>query len=207
MKDKKDLHYLRKLNHSIPGVLIFLALALDIIKIESMTKFIIVSYLLISFIEIFRLTHKPFNLFFCKNFFFLLREKELDKPTTTTFYLLSLSIIILFFPIEIFYIALLTLSIGDPLASIIGIQNKDNKNNYKFKNRKSLYGTLALTSVAFFFSVCVLPFYGYKFTNIMNFAIIYSVLLFIMEATVEHLDDNLYIPLLVIPSFFLLFIS
>ena len=204
MKDKKDLHYWRKLNHSLPGLIIFILLFFNIIEQEIMSKLIFFLYILISFLEIFRLTHKPFNEFFCKKFSFLLRNNEETKPTTTTFYLLSLSIIILFFPIEIFYISLMTLSLGDPLASIIGLKNKYNKNNYKFKNNKSLYGSITLSTVGLIFSMVFLIYFNHNFQSSFNFAIIYAINLFLMETITEHLDDNLYIPLLTIPSYILI---
>lgn len=206
MKEKKDLHYLRKLNHAIPGLIVFLLLIFNIVNADFLGKLILSAYLIISFLEIFRLTHEPFNQFFCSNLKFLLRNNEKEKPTTTTFYLLSLSISILFFPIEIFYIALLTLSFGDPLASIIGLKNKDNKNNIIFKNNKSLYGSLTLAITGFLFSLIFLTTFGYNFQSVFNFAIIYAINLFLMEIFVEHLDDNLYIPLLVIPSYLLILI-
>ena len=206
MKEKKDLHYLRKLNHSIPGLIIFLLLIFNIISQSSISKIILSFYLIISFFEIFRLTHPPFNQKFYKYFKFLLRNNEKEKPTTTTFYLLSLSIVSLFFPLEIFFIALLTLSFGDPLASIIGLKNKDNKNNYIFENNKSVYGSITLSTVGFIFSIIFLLIYNYNFQTSFNFAIIYSINLFLMESLTKHLDDNLYIPLLVIPSFILILI-
>lgn len=206
MNNKSDIHYLRKLNHSIPGLVIFILIFFNLIPIELMKYMIFAFYLIISFVEIFRLTHPPFNDIFCKYLYFLLRNKEKKQPTTTTFYLLSLSILLLFTPIENFYIGLMTLAIGDPLASIIGIKNKDNINNYKFPNNKSLYGSLMLSFTGLLFSIIFLVSYSYDFQKVLNYAVIYAINLFLLESFVKHLDDNLYIPLLTIVSYLLIII-
>jgi len=63
-----------------------------------------------------------------------------------------------------------------------------------------------LSFTGLLFSIIFLVSYSYDFQQVLNYAIIYAINLFLLESFVKHLDDNLYIPLLTIVSYLLIII-
>jgi len=205
MKNNSDFHILRKANHMLPGIALVAITAMNLLSIELLKKVLFALYLTISFIEIYRLSNDNVNKWICKHFNFLLRDNEVKQPTTTTFYLLSLNLLYYYFPIEVVYVGVLVLSIGDPLASIVGIYYKDRTKNIKFKNNKSLYGSLALAIVGFVVNIIIFYLYSYDLYQTLSMSVIVGLLLFLSEIFIWNIDDNLYIPMIPAVIYLILF--
>lgn len=140
IKEKKDLHLMRKLWHCLPG----LALA-GIVYTKLIPTFVLVillglGFLAVSFVELLRLNHKQFNTWTIKFSKHIIRKEELKQISGVPYYLGSCFLVLLIFNTHIATLSILYLALGDPFASIMGI--KYGEGSHKFSNGKSIVGTL-----------------------------------------------------------------
>lgn len=134
-------------------------------------------------IELLRLYNPKFKRGFFKAVGFMLREHEQNNFSGATFLMVASVVCIAFFPVNITFVAISFLAIGDTLAAIIGINYGKRK---LLNTKKSLEGSLAcfISTFAFalFFVHPVIAFWGALSTTVAEF---YP----------SMLDDNIKIPL------------
>lgn len=195
LKKRSDLHLARKFWHMIPGLIISLIIFFEPINLFLFTLILGVSGLMVGFFEILRLRNDQVNLLAIKTAKIVMRKEELREISGTPYYLLSSFIVLLFFPKEIAILSILYLAIGDPIASIFGI--KFGKDSYRFKNGKSVVGTIASVS----FCMVITLFLGLFFN--WNTSQLYTISLFgglaggLSETfNIEDINDNFTIPLI-----------
>lgn len=157
-----------------------------------------------------RLSHKGFGEFYWKVFGKLMKEKEKNRLNGTLPYMLSNAFVVLFFPPEIAFLAIMYLLIGDPSAAFFGSKF----GGYRFYNGKSLVGVVSfIFSTLIFGTLLTYMFYLVKPTSgfaliqnsqlqmhIIAMIAIGSVTAGLTEFFSGHawkgmLDDNLTIPL------------
>ncbi|AMM39825.1 dolichol kinase [Candidatus Desulfofervidus auxilii] len=137
------------LGNAIPIIYYFSSLSS---KKAAFIMFII--FLCVFVLDVLRLIYHPFNHWFLNHFGILVKEKEKHAITGSTYYFLAISITIFFFPKNIATCAILYLTLGDPIAAIVG--------HYLpltpiFK-QKTLGGSLANFFTCLIIGVCFFPF-------------------------------------------------
>jgi dolichol kinase len=118
---------------------------------------------------------------------FLLREEEVNNITGSSYFLASCLLTVVAFPKNVAALAILFLSLGDPVATIVGV--------WKGENRlwgKTLEGDVAC------FVVCVLA--GFSVSACLQeppliIAIVGAVFAAIIQALPIKINDNLTIPI------------
>ncbi len=134
--------------------------------------------------EFLRFYNPTFKKYFLKSVGHLMRNHELENVSGATYLMVASVVCIAFFPVDITFVAIASLAIGDTLAAIVGL----NFGNRKFKgSKKSLEGTLACFVGTFIFAIFwvhpVIAFWG-------------AVATAIAEVYPHNWDDNMKIPLI-----------
>ncbi|MEM7184872.1 MAG: dolichol kinase [Spirochaetota bacterium] len=100
----------------------------------------IAAFLLILIVtDTLRLKNKAFGEFYWKVFGKMMKEKEKERLNGTLPYMLSNAFVVLLFPPEIAFLAIMYLLIGDPSAAFFGSKF----GSYRFYNGKSLVGVVS----------------------------------------------------------------
>ena len=145
--------WLRKLWHllgnAIPVIYYFSSLS------SKKAAFIIfVIFLCVFALDTLRFLYRPFNNWFLNHFGILVKEKEKHGITGSTYYFLAISITIFFFPKDIATCAIFYLTLGDPIAAIVG--------HYlpitRIFKQKTLGGSLANFFTCLIIGFCFFPF-------------------------------------------------
>lgn len=187
----------RKLTHL--GALIIPIGYYFVVKSLLLTVLILLPVTLICIIiDNLRMRHQAIRKPFLQIFGPLLREQEVDTLTGASYLLASSILTIAIFPKMIAFFAISYLTVGDAVASIIGIKWGKRK---IFGTEKTLEGFLG-----FFISCTVygLIFYYSYFRNLYNSnpenllitIIIGALAAAIIEAVDLHINDNITIPIL-----------
>jgi len=196
IKDKTDLHLLRKLWHALPGLaIVFLIQSpyFELWKIEEiLSKVVIFSFVM----EFLRLKNETLNNAIVKIFGPILRKEEVNNFSGLTSYLLGVSFSIIFFSKDISSLSILILSFCDPVASICGVLGKDHKVNHKFENKKSLFGLLGFILTALVISIIFGMFFmSLTFPQAFTLGTLLGVSCGFVELfPVGKINDNLSIP-------------
>jgi dolichol kinase len=149
---------------------------------------LITTALVVSF-ELLRFKAPAINKLITKKFSYILKKRETNEITGTTYYLISSLLAILFFDKDIAILAILFLVFGDAAASIIGTSLK----SMKIWN-KSLLGSISM------FTACLII--GFIFNKLTTLQIITGSFsatiaeLLPIDTIKPRLDDNLTIPLI-----------
>lgn len=122
---------------------------------------------------------------------FLLRAEEQIKESSALPYIMGLLLTIITFPKTVAILAIYTLCIGDPLAAIVGITI----GKHKIRPNKTLEGSLAFMTTAFFCTLFVLMHDGILFWASLQVALLTAIFGAILELFPLRIDDNLTIPL------------
>lgn len=77
-------------------------------------------FLCVAILDTLRLVYAPFNHWFLTHFGMLVKEKEKHTLTGSTYYFLAISLTLFFFPKKIATCAIFYLTLGDPIAAIVG---------------------------------------------------------------------------------------
>ena len=193
IKQKKDLHILRKIWHMIPGVSLVIFIYYRPIPLYLITILLGVAFLTVAFIELLRLNYRQFNKLTIKFSRHIIRREELKQISGVPYYVGACFLVLLFFNVHIASLSILYLAFGDPLASFFGI--KFGEGSYKFKNGKSLIGTLAGITV------CMITTMVYGTILNWDVSLIYPLAFYgglaggLSETFVlEDINDNLFIP-------------
>jgi len=150
---------------------------------KSTTVFILLCLLILLItIEQVRKKFPSVNVLFIRYFGFMMRQKERDKVSGATYFLIGTLLVIALFPKNIAVAAIFYLSYGDTMAAMIGI----NFGKIKFMD-KTLEGSLAC------FFTCFIT--GLFFFNPM-IALFGAVCATVSELLPLPVNDNITIPLL-----------
>jgi diacylglycerol kinase (CTP) len=190
LKSKSDIHLARKLWH-FTGVVLIAVLYHNLSRQEAIVALIAAATLSLV-VDLIRLRSPKVNEIVMSSFRWIVRDCEKDRFAGTTYLLIGVLIIVVFFPVSIVKLSLLFLALADPTASYFGVRyGRD-----KLFGEKSLQGTMA----AFF--VCTLVSAGYFFmTNMMvERILLVSLLAGISGALAEaipigKIDDNFLLPI------------
>lgn len=123
----------------------------------------------------------------------LMRDTEAVAIAGTTWLIVGVLAIVLFFPRPIVLLSLLFLAFADPIASLVGIlYGKD-----KIFGRKSLQGTLAGFAVCTFLSLAFFSSLGIMTDRLLLVSLIAGAIGSLAEAIpLAGLDDNFVMPIL-----------
>lgn len=197
IRDKQDLHLVRRFQHVMSGVIIvYLSKYLD--NIILIQFFMFLALLIMVSAEVSRRYYENINKWMANSFSTFLRKEELldKKPITSMFFILGTFLSFILFKYEIACLAILTLSFGDPFASIIGIKF----GRFKLYGEKSLVGNLACGLLCGVVNAIYLTYFAtnielQNFTNINKFVIglITGSLSELLPSTIFY-DDNASIP-------------
>ncbi len=189
-KNRSDVHWARKIWHIITVFAMFLTYQFTSHSV-SLIILAIGCALFIPF-DLFRLKYPQLNQFAMTILGPLMRKSEVNHLAGTTYLLMGVGVIILFFSKPIVALSLLFLAFADPLASYVGIRyGKD-----KLMGNKSVQGFLMAFFICFVLSFLFLS--GYEL--FLSRRLIISVLCGFVGALAElvpiaKLDDNLTMPI------------
>lgn len=191
IKALADVHIERKLTHFI-GIL-------GMVIVHSLCPQWLCWVILLSvslplvFLDFLRLRNQKLNQLMPKLFGLIMRRRELNHITGTTYLFLGTYIILFFFPHDVVSLSLLFLACADPLASYVGIKY----GSIKILGKKTFEGTLAAFLVCTFISLI----YYHQKNLMMDHWLVVSLLSGIIGAVTElvplaKIDDNFTQPVL-----------
>ena len=143
------------------------------------------------FMDALRLSWPKLNAMTVSAFKQYMRKKEVNRPNSMSYYLLSVFLVCWIFPKGVAVLSILFLGIGDPVASIVGIQ----WGRHKISSRFSLEGSLAFFAACFLITLLypqIVPSYQ---GNLWLFASLGGLIGMTSEWISDRLDDNFVIPL------------
>lgn len=191
LKRHHDVHLTRKLWHFF-GVLVVAVCYHNLSRAESIQWLLILGSICIA-LDVLRLLNPHVNKWAIKIMRPFMREHEKERLAGTTYLIVGVFVIVLFFDPLIVKLSLLFLALADPVASYFGIlYGKD-----KLFGRKSLQGSFAAFITCFLISF----FYFYSKELMLDRLFIASILGGLAGAVAEaapvgRLDDNLVLPVL-----------
>lgn len=189
LKRKSDLHLSRKAWHMIS---VFLMFATYTMTSDAVSGFILLFSILVFVpMDLFRHRFPKMNDALVQIFNPIMRQYELNKLAGTTYLLLGVGVIVIFFSRPVVSLALLFLAFADPIASFVGIRyGKD-----KIFGHKSIQGFFAAYVVCTLATLIYLSFFEFS----VGRWIVVSLISGIIGATSElipvgKLDDNFTLP-------------
>lgn len=191
---RNDLHLARKIWHAVTGSLMA---GIYYIGLPKPVSIAVLGLLLATclFMEVRRLRDPELNETLIRFLGPFMRRSEVTSVSGVPFYLISALLAVAIFPKPIAVVSILLLAWGDPIASIAGITLGDK--TYRFKNGKSLAGTLAAVVACFFityFFMSTLPDLGFHERLIL--ALVGGVSGGTAELFPLEVDDNFAIPMI-----------
>jgi len=147
-------------------------------------------------LEIIRFSIPKLNKKACEKLKFIMKEKEKNKISTTTLFLISAFLTILFFQKQLAILAIFFFVFGDSLAEIIGIKY----GKIKLTKDKNLEGTLACLISCLIIGIIFVYFFKFNLIMVSAGALTTTILSIIPI----KIDDNLTMPFIssLIMSFF-----
>ncbi len=191
LKQHHDVHLARKIWHFL-GV-IFIAVCYHNLERSEAIRFLMIFGTLCISIDLLRLSNQRINEWAIRILRPIMRDSEKNKLAGTTYLIVGVFVIVLFFDPLIVKLSLLFLAFADPIASYFGIRyGRD-----KIFGRKSLQGSLA----AFITCLIISLVYFYSKNLMLDRLFIVSILAALAGAVAEavpvgRLDDNLLLPVL-----------
>ena len=198
IKERKDLHLLRKIGHIVPGLVFFIAYWFFEDYRSFIESWIMKIFIIATFFDFLRLRIPKLNLAIIKVFSGFLRKDELGANSGMPSYLAGLAILSAFFPTKVIVLSVAYLSFCDPFASLGGLYFKDNEHNIKFKNGKSLFGFFSSFIVGLLITIIIgIILFNWSFTTTFTIGVLASLLVSYVESfPLEGLNDNILVPLL-----------
>ncbi len=194
IKEKKDLHLLRKIWHCLPGLALCCVIHYKIIPLYLTILLLGLTFIVVSFIELLRLNHRKFNTWTIKFSKHIIRREELKEISGVPFYLGSCFLVLLIFNTHIAILSILYLAFGDPFASLMGI--KYGSGSYKFSNGKSIIGTLGGITICMVVTMIYGLIVGWELQTIFTLSFFGGLAGGLSETfAVDDINDNLFIPL------------
>lgn len=194
---RHDYHLPRRIFHLVAGIgVISLALWLQkkplILIVSSALCFVFVAF------EYLRLKWQALNRLTNRGFQSLLREGEDRSVSGMPFYAFGVFISFVVFPVPIALLAVLYLSLGDPVASVVGCYFRRAKKSIALLPGKSLQGSLACALVCcigtFVLAPRLLEIERWSGEGLM-LAFVGGAIAALAELMPLRTDDNLSIPL------------
>jgi len=173
----------RRVFHAANGTLT--VLAISVLGLEVPTAILILGILLLVAVvfDVARLFVPKLNVLFFRVFSSLASPREAQKIASSTWYALSLLLVLTFFPKPYALSGILVLALADPAASVVG----QRWGRTRFL-AGSVRGTAAFAVVAFCVLLLFVPWW---------LAMVTALATAVVEAAPINLDDNLIVPLTV----------
>jgi diacylglycerol kinase (CTP) len=144
-------------------------------------------------LEMARLRNPALNQFALRMWGPLMRSNEIDRMSGVPYYLGAALIAVALFPQPVTVLSLLYLAIGDPVASLFGILYGER--SLRFKNGKSLVGTMAGVGVCILISLIYLSGSRLDYSRVIWLALIGGTAGGLAEILPFDVDDNFSIPI------------
>lgn len=191
IKALADVHLARKITH-VSGILLMVLIHSLAPLWVTWVGFASIGIPMIIF-DIIRLKNEKLKALAIKLFGAIMRRRELNHLSGTTYLFIGTFIILIFFKNEIITLALLFLAFGDPIASFVGVQY----GSIKILGKKSLQGSLAAFLIC---TIIAAIFFSYK-NILVDHLLVASLLAGIIGSLSElvpigPIDDNCTQPVL-----------
>jgi dolichol kinase len=203
LASKKAIQWPRKLGHMFLG-LSFLYLFIYSGASKSFVWSFTGVFLLAAFLlEISRHLNSRINDWVIRWFGPVMREAEKTRVNSAIFYILSILFVYFLFPVEVTILTLLFLSVGDPIAGMVGVK----WGRHKISDQVSLEGSfacflacsgLAALAAGVLFDSTLTGF------SLLSFSLLSGLTGAVAESSFKKLDDNLVMPMLSAPILLLL---
>lgn len=193
LRARSDLHLMRKLWHMSMGVLI-VSIYLAGMPSNFGVLLLSVALAITLIVETLRLKYPIINEKFLNVWSPLMRSHEVNRMSTVIPYILAAIIAVGVFPKPVAVLSILYLACGDPLASLFGILYGNR--SIRFKNGKSLIGTMAGVFVCMMITFVFLLSSGFPMSSVLPISIIGGLAGGTAEWLPFDVDDNLSIPVI-----------
>lgn len=203
LADIKNIQWARKLSHAFLGVLFLVLFVFSGWSPAVIWSFAGVFLVFCFTLEALRHFNPGVNQWVWRVFKPIMRESEKTKINSAMFYIFSMAVVYFVFPIQVAVVTMLFIAIGDPVASIVGL----NWGKTKLAAHVSLEGFLAC-----FFTCALMAFISATFIFatslhpllIAGFSLLGGLTGALAECSFKKLDDNLTMPLLSAPILWIL---
>lgn len=190
-------HYARRIQHALTGILFYLLSFVISTKLAS-SLLVIATLAFYILLHLGRAKSKRIQDMYLQWFGSLLREheKQLHQLPGAFWFLLGTTIVVLCFDMQVARISILCLSLGDPIAALVGIRFGGYYQNGLIPPNKSIHGCVSCFIVCF--CICITHISIDCFRNAIGISIVTALVATIMECYGKHcmsLDDNLLISL------------
>lgn len=204
MGSRRNIQWTRKCGHAGLG-LFFLYLIKYSQLPHALVIGIITGFMVWGFsLETLRHMSPRVNRWVCAFFKPMMREREKTGINSGIFYMTSMLLVYLFFPLDVGMLTMLFIALGDPIAGIVGVYF----GRHRLSDHVSLEGTLAcFAACAVLAFVCALWFFDTLHLTPLPavvFALIAGAIGALAEGSLKRLDDNLVMPLISAPLLWLL---
>lgn len=200
---KKAIQWGRKIGHMMLGLFFLYWVVYSGVDSTIVWGFTTVFLIWAFSLETIRHINPKVNEWVCKFFGPVMREHEKTRINSAVFYIASILIIYLVFPLEVAVLSMLFIAVGDPIAGIIGVKF----GRHHFTRHASYEGFIACLTVCalctFYFSTFVFGFVDSYFM-IGIFSFLAGVTGALAEISFPKLDDNLVMPVLSAPVLYVL---
>lgn len=195
LKTKNDYHLLRKLGHLFPGLSLVLIIESNILSLETLNLYLARLLIFVLVVEFLRFQVPFINDLFLKLFKKFLRDNESKEYSGILSYVLGILLVLFFLPQAAAIVAILCLSVGDPVASFFGLYFSKKNKNFKLINKKTIMGFLFMFLSSFLVSLIYLL-NSFTFYESFTIAALSSLTAATMETFLGDLvNDNLIIPI------------
>ena len=191
IKKKTDLHLARKVWH-MSTVLLMAFLHSQMTDRQCLIALWIIFFLSVPF-DLLRLRIPAMNEFLVQRFSLIIRQREINQLAGTTYLIMGVLMLLLFFPRDIVKVSLLFLAIADPMASLIGVKY----GRIRLPKGKSLEGSMTafvLCGGIYLLTLQSISEMGYGMIAV-NFALAGLIGALAEYSPFGDLDDNLTIPI------------
>lgn len=198
------VHYSRRIQHALTGILFYLLSFLISTKL-AISLLVIATFAFYFVLHLGRKKSKYIQDMYLNWFGVLLREheKQIHHLPGAFWFLLGTTIVVLCFSIQIARISILCLSLGDPIAAVVGIKFGHYRRNTILPQNKSIHGCASCYIICF--CICIAHITidersneSFSFEKVVGKSMLTAIVATIMECYGTYftsLDDNLLMPL------------
>lgn len=194
IKEKKDMHLLRKLFHMIPGLSLVYVIQSKLYPIYLLTVFLGLCFIISVLVEAIRIKYKSVNDLTIGLSKYIIRKEELKEFSGVPFYIGGCFIVLLAFNRDIASLSILYLALGDPFSSIMGIGW--GQDSFKFKNGKSIVGMIGGITICMIITMIYGTFKGWDINSLYAISLFGGLAGGLSETfALDEINDNIFIPL------------